>query len=531
MKIGSRLTVGFAVVLALSILIMAIGVWRLQVAADVTHDIVDHSVRKERLISAWYGNLRAAILRAIAMSRNSDLTLGNYFLNEELAAAKESAALQKELAPMFVSAREKELYTELRSYQERYKRIYLDMMDSKATGEQESADQALIQQFMPLAKQYQLAMRQLQQAQQNEIDAASADIDRVARQSRILLVALEAMSLLLGVLCAWLLTRGIVRPLRQAVGLSRKVAAGDLSSYIQADRRDEVGQLLAALQDMNGRLREIVSDVRQGTDTIFTVSGEIAEGNQDLSQRTEQQAAALEETASTMEQLITTVRKNAEDAHEASLLAARASDIAVEGGAAVGRVVSTMEEINNHSRKIADIIGVIDGIAFQTNILALNAAVEAARAGEQGRGFAVVASEVRSLAQRSAAAAKEIKTLIGDAVHKVDAGSALVGQAGQTMAKVVESVRRVNAIVGEISSASAEQSEGIRQVNDAIAQLDGVTQQNAAQVEQAAAAAAAMRMQAAGLMRSVSAFTIDAPALAHAGAGHDVMPAIALARG
>ena len=509
MKIGSRLAIGFALVLALSVGVMAIGVWRLQVVSDVTHEMVSQSVRKERLISNWYGTLRAAILRTIAMSRSSDPTLNNYFLNEELAANREIVVLQKELAGMIDTANEKELYAQIEQFQKTYKEVYLKMMDMKSTGDQDGANQVLIQEFMPMSKKFQNTMQQLQKAEQEEIDSASANIDVLTHQSRQLLLALEAVAVLLGVLCAWFLTRGIVRPLQQAVGLSRRVAAGDLSERPEQKRGDEVGQLLSSLREMNGNLRNIVANVRQGTDSIVVASGEIAEGNQDLSSRTEQQAGALEETASAMEQLIATVRKNADNAHEASRLAASASSIASEGGAVVSRVVDTMTEINGSSRKIVDIISVIDSIAFQTNILALNAAVEAARAGEQGRGFAVVASEVRSLAQRSASAAKEIKQLIDDSVSKVNAGSALVEQAGSTMTRVVESVQHVNAIVNEISVASNEQSAGIGQVNDAIGQLDGMTQQNAALVEQAAAAAAAMRGQAGSLTQLVSVFRLE----------------------
>ena len=512
LRIGSRLAGGFALVLALSILIMGIGVWRLQVVSNVTQEMVSQSVRKERLISGWYGNLRAAILRTIAMSRSTDPTLNNYFLNEELASVKESADLQKELVPMFDTATEKALYAQIEAMQKDYRAITLKMMDLKSTGEQDAANSVLIQEFMPLSKKYQAAMRKLQQTEQAEIDDAAANIVALAARSRILLMVLEAAALVFGVLCAWLLTRSIVRPLKQAVGLSQRVAAGDLTAQISVTSRDEVGQLLASLQDMNARLRDLVARVRHGTDAIATASGEIAEGNQDLSARTEQQAGALEQTASAMEELISTVRTNADNAQQASRLAASAAGIAGEGGVVVGRVVDTMEAINSASRKIVDIISVIDSIAFQTNILALNAAVEAARAGEQGRGFAVVASEVRSLAQRSAAAAKEIKSLIDDSVDKVSAGSTLVEQAGATMSRVVQSVEQVNAIVNEISVASTEQSEGIQLVNDAVAQLDDMTQQNAALVEQAAAAAASMRGQAGELTELVSVFRVEGQA-------------------
>ena len=308
---------------------------------------------------------------------------------------------------------------------------------------------------------------------------------------------------------ALLITRSITRPLSQAMDVARKVADGDLSSQISVNSHDEIGQLQQALRDMNDKLADIVRNVRNGTDTIATASGEIAAGNLDLSSRTEQQASSLEETASSMEELTSTVRQNAENAGQANQLAINASEVAQRGGTVVSEVVQTMEQINESARKIVDIIGVIDGIAFQTNILALNAAVEAARAGEQGRGFAVVATEVRSLAQRSAAAAKEIKSLIGDSVDKVESGSKLVAQAGSTMDEVVASVRRVTDIIAEISAASQEQSAGIEQVNQAITQMDQVTQQNAALVEQAAAAADSLQEQAGSLSDTVSVFRVS----------------------
>jgi len=287
------------------------------------------------------------------------------------------------------------------------------------------------------------------------------------------------------------------------------VADGDLTSRIESSSRDETGQLMLALKNMNASLATVVSGVRQGTDAIATASGEIAAGNQDLSSRTEEQASSLEQTAASMEELTSTVKQNADNARQANQLALSASEVAVKGGNVVGQVVDTMASINASSKKIVDIIGVIDGIAFQTNILALNAAVEAARAGEQGRGFAVVASEVRSLAQRSGAAAKEIKGLIDDSVGKVNTGSQLVGEAGKTMAEIVGSVKRVTDIIGEITAASQEQSTGIEQVNQAIAQMDQVTQQNAALVEEAAAAAQSMQEQAASLVGAVSVFRLD----------------------
>ncbi len=313
------------------------------------------------------------------------------------------------------------------------------------------------------------------------------------------------LSLLVGI---WLI-RSISRPLNAAVKIAGGIAAGDLGQRIEVRSGDETGRLMQALKDMNGSLVKIVGNVRSGTDTIATASAQIAAGNLDLSSRTEEQASSLEETAASMEELTTTVSQNADNARQANVLAASASEVALKGGAVVSQVVTTMAGINDASKKIVDIISVIDGIAFQTNILALNAAVEAARAGEQGRGFAVVASEVRNLAQRSAAAAREIKTLIGASVDQVALGSKLVLDAGSTMDEVVASVRRVAAIIGEISVASAEQSAGIAQVNQAIAQMDSVTQQNAALVEEAAAAAASLQEQSGMLLQVVGVFRLD----------------------
>lgn len=513
MKIGDRLAIGFAIILALSIVSTGIGIWRMQVVSKVTRAMVDESVRKERLISALNTNLRGGILRTIAILRSTDQMLNAFFLNEDLIAKKDAVALQKQIGSLLVSDEEKELYKQVLEQQVNYAKINFHLMELKSNGDAEEGNQILVQEFVPASKRYQATLQKLLEWEQAEIDKTSLQIDVIAAQSRILLLIVEIAALLFGVSCAWLLTRSIVRPLRQAVEISRKVANGDLTTEIQIKRTDEVGQLLMSLQGMNTNLRNIVNNVRTGTVTIATASREIAAGNMDLSSRTESQASALEETASAMEELISTVRSNADNAREASELASSASSIAIEGGNAVDDMVQTMGEINASSKKIVDIISVIDGIAFQTNILALNAAVEAARAGEQGRGFAVVASEVRSLAQRSAAAAKEIKVLIDDSVKRVSNGSMQVERAGATMANVVTSVKRVTSIVHEISEASQKQAEGIEQVNDTVTQLDHVTQQNAALVEEAASAADAMQQQAANLAKLVSVFITDSSAL------------------
>jgi methyl-accepting chemotaxis protein len=323
------------------------------------------------------------------------------------------------------------------------------------------------------------------------------------------MIALAAVAIVAGIGFSIAVTRGIVKPLRQAVAVAQSVARGDLTSTIDAASTDETGQLLAALRDMNGNLKNIVGEVRAGTDTIAAASQQIASGNADLSSRTEEQASSLEETASAMEELTTTVKQNAENAERANLLALDASRIAEEGGTVMADVVGTMGAIHDAACRIAEITSVIDGIAFQTNILALNAAVEAARAGAQGAGFAVVAAEVRTLAQRSAVAAKDIKALIDDSVERTDAGSRLVEQAGATIGRIVDSVRRVTGIMGEISAASKEQSNGLEQVTQAVAQMEQTTQSNAAQVEEVASTSESMQEQAARLARAVGVFRLE----------------------
>jgi methyl-accepting chemotaxis protein len=372
----------------------------------------------------------------------------------------------------------------------------------------DEAERILIKQVNPTYKKAQPAYDALQEllSKRGRANAELAHAETATRE--IYMFAAIVAGCLVGVAAAVFLARSIGTPLQQAVAIARRVAQGDLSGEIETGSRNEFGQLLEALRDMNAGLARIVGEVRTGTDTIAAASTQISAGNMDLSSRTEQQAGTLEETAASVEELSSTVKQNAENAEQANVLAASASDVAARGGRVVAQVVQTMGAIDGSARKIVDIIAVIDGIAFQTNILALNAAVEAARAGEQGRGFAVVAGEVRSLAQRSAAAAKEIKELITDSVAKVDSGTQLVDQAGATMQEVVTSIRRVADIMGEITAASQEQRLGIEQIHQAISQMDQVTQQNAAMVEEAAGAAQSLQERATGLAELVSVFRL-----------------------
>jgi X-X-X-Leu-X-X-Gly heptad repeat protein len=349
--------------------------------------------------------------------------------------------------------------------------------------------------------------------------------DRLART----VYAVEVVALILAVLVAWTITRSIVGPLRDSLSVARRVASGDLTSNIVSEGSDEAAELLAALREMNGGLGRMVSQIRSGADSIAVGAGQVAAGNQQLSSRTEEHASSLEETASTLEEFTTTVKQNAEHAKQASSLAATASTTAQKGGEVVTRVVSTFQEVTDSSKRIGDIIAVIDGISFQTNILALNAAVEAARAGEQGRGFAVVASEVRSLAQRSAESAKEIRGLIESSVSRVEAGARLVEQAGRTMDELVTSVKKVAEIMTEIAAASHEQSSGIEQINRAITQMDTVVQMNASLVEEATAAATSMASQATGLARAVAQFRVDESAASAAPLAEAHMPPLARA--
>jgi methyl-accepting chemotaxis protein len=527
MRIGSRLALGFALVLSLAVITTLIGIVNLNGVAREAEKMLDEPIKKERLASDWSSNISVAVARTSAIAKSTDASLAPFFAKAAEETTRSSSEIVRKLEPMLTTEREKQLYAKAIEVRKAYLRSRDQAIKLKEEGRLEESNAILDKEYLPAAQAYQDTLRDFVGMQRSLLDEMAGDISRLREQSRNRIALLALLCVALGIVCAAWLTRGITRPLNQAVNGARRVAEGDLTGQIEVTARDEIGQLQQALKSMNGNLLKIVGDIRSGTEAIGTASSEIASGNRDLSARTEQQAGSLEETASSMEELTSTVRQNADNARQANGLAASASDVAERGGAVVSKVVATMDDINAASRKIADIIGTIDGIAFQTNILALNAAVEAARAGEQGRGFAVVATEVRSLAQRSAAAAKEIKDLISDSVARVDAGTQLAGEAGRTMDEVVASIRRVTDIVGEISAASNEQSAGIEQVNQAIAQMDQATQQNAALVEQAAAASESMSSQSRQLSMAVSQFKLGneaAPAHAQPAARVPAMP-------
>jgi methyl-accepting chemotaxis protein-1 (serine sensor receptor) len=416
---------------------------------------------------------------------------------------------QKYLA-LPASSEEKKLSDEVTAKRAIYLREGGQAMISAIRSKQrEEAERVLLDKIQPLFSSLNQSAEALAAFQVKIAAEGYAASQSMFAAFRIAAIAAVLLGLIIVALSAFFLIRAITRPLQEMLGHFDAIAAGDLTSRIEVKSRDEMGLAMTSLGKMQKSLIETVLHVREGSTTIGDATNQIAEGNLDLSSRTEQQASSLEETASSMEELTSTVKQNADNARQANNLVRSTAEVAVKGGAVVAQVVETMGAINGSSKKIVDIIGVIDGIAFQTNILALNAAVEAARAGEQGRGFAVVAGEVRSLAQRSAAAAKEIKTLIGDSVEKVDAGAKLVDQAGTTMDEIVDSVQRVTHIMAEITAASEEQTSGIEQINQAINQMDQVTQQNAALVEEAAAAAESMQEQAAKLAQAVSVFKLD----------------------
>jgi methyl-accepting chemotaxis protein len=437
-------------------------------------------------------------------------------LEKVVSSRKTSEAILADLDKVLQSEHGRGLLRQQHEVYARYLKAQQELLRLVDAKDMDGARAYLAKELRPVLIEFKKVIADQIQTQKELADQDAAAAASTYADTRILMLAVGALTLLGAGALAWWISASITRPVRRALEVANAVAAGDLTTRVEVNTRDEMGQLLQALKTMNANLVKTVTTVRAGTEAIGTASGEVAAGNQDLSSRTEQQASSLEETASSMEELTSTVKQNADNARQANTLAEAASGVAARGGQVIHEVVSTMEQINEASGKITDIISVIDGIAFQTNILALNAAVEAARAGEQGRGFAVVAGEVRSLAQRSAAAAKEIKSLIDDSSEKVGTGSRLVKEAGNTMGDIVDSVRRVTDILNEITSASQEQSAGIEQINEAITQMDAVTQQNAALVEQAAAASQSMQDQAARLSAAVAVFKLEHGAAATA---------------
>jgi len=515
LRIGPRLAAGFGIVLLLSAIGTSYALYHSNETANATRAMMDRPLAKERIVSDWYVLIYSAIARTQMISRSSDAELSNTFATTIADSAKRGAELLKSIEGLLDTDEERKIYQDAVAIRTKYQDAKNQVMNAKKAGDAAEGERLYREVFEPAAKAYQEKVKELLAQQRKAIDATAAGINEANARSTRLMLTLGILLLAIGAWAAWVISRSITVPLNSALGIANTVAEGDLTTqFDEQTARDEIGDLMKALRGMNDALRRVVSQVQSGTTAIATASSEIAEGNLDLSSRTEQQASSLEETASSMEELTSTVRQNADNANQANQLAQAASDVAARGGEIVGQVVETMGSIDASSRKIVDIIGTIDGIAFQTNILALNAAVEAARAGEQGRGFAVVASEVRNLAQRSAAAAKEIKELIDNSVTQVNAGTTLVQQAGTTMGEVVTSVRRVTDIMGEITSASREQSVGIDEVNQAIGQMDQVTQQNAALVEEAAAAAASMQEQAAQLAQVAASFKLGTEAVA-----------------
>ncbi|MBN9461761.1 MAG: MCP four helix bundle domain-containing protein [Burkholderiales bacterium] len=506
LRLGMRLAAGFATVLVLMSIMIAVAIDRFDSIGKASTRIVHEDWAKVDAASIIDSRTRANARNALEATIVTDKAKTEKIWAQVDSNAKEVDLALATLDRLVRLSEGKALAARIKEGRTKFVASIDEVRRLVAGGRQDDASQLLLLDALPAIDAVQADVNELVALQKKIVDASGAGILDDIGVARKLMLAIGACGLLIGALFAWWLTRSITVPIAEAVRVARTVASGDLTSEIDVRSTDETGQLLAALKEMNRSLESIVSQVRQSSDTIAVGSGQIATGNADLSQRTEEQASNLQQTAASMEELTTTVTQNSDTARQANQLATSASEAAAKGGEVVGQVIETMNDITASSRKIADIIGVIDSIAFQTNILALNAAVEAARAGEQGRGFAVVASEVRNLAQRSAEAAKEIKSLIGESVEKVEAGSRLVDDAGRSMDDIVKQVKRVTDLIGEISSASLQQASGIGQIGDAVTQLDQVTQQNAALVEESAAASDSLKQQASRLAELVAVF-------------------------
>jgi methyl-accepting chemotaxis protein len=509
-NIGKRLGLGFGVICLLLVAVIAVSTVMLGRINAGTDEIVNNRMPRIEATGQLLGQIDSiaiALRNVMLIEERSDRVKQ---VEAITAARKEVERILAELDKTLQNPKARDLLTQMKQHAARYVQGQDHLIKLVNEGLDEEARQYLAEELRPLLVEMKKAINE-QSAMQKALAMEKAEeAHRTYQSTSRLMWGLGAVALAFAAAVAWSITRSITRPVQRALEVANTVAAGDLTSRIEVTTRDEAGQLLQALKTMNENLARTVGTVRSGTEAITVSASEVAAGSLDLSSRTEQQASSLEETASSMEELTSTVKQNADNARQANVLAEAASQVAQRGGAVIGQVVGTMSDIDASAGKINDIIGVIDGIAFQTNILALNAAVEAARAGEQGRGFAVVASEVRNLAQRSAAAAKEIKGLIVDSSDKVASGSKLVAEAGATMQEIVDSVRRVTDIMGEITSASQEQTAGIEQINQAVLEMDHVTQQNAALVEEASAAAEAMKEQAANLNAAMAAFRIGA---------------------
>ena len=506
-KVGLRLAFAFGLILFITLVIAGIGVWRLQELADTTRQLTTKDNDRLRAAVKWHNAVEQNWLRTQTAILDNDISNLKTWREEITKTAAEADLARKNISDLVLAGEGVSLLKEIDAVRETYRKLRETLLERRYAGE--NVTEQLERDLKPMADAYIGGITRMEERQSMLYEQTRHEAEQKAAQGRVILIAGAIIALLLGMVLSYLLTRSITVPLQLAAKRAGQIAEGDLTQPIESQGRDEAARLLQALKHMQDNLSQLVSGVRSNAESVAIASAEISQGNNNLSSRTEQQASALEETAASMEELGSTVRQNADNARQANHLAMSASSVAVQGGQVVSEVVDTMKGINDSSRKIADIIGVIDGIAFQTNILALNAAVEAARAGEQGRGFAVVAGEVRSLAQRSAEAAKEIKSLINASVQRVEQGTQLVDKAGATMTEVVTAIRRVTDIMGEISAASSEQSAGVSQVGEAITQMDHATQQNAALVEESAAAADSLKTQAAQLVQAVAVFRLS----------------------